>query len=349
MKKKILKIFSSFLSKKEERVTEQIHRERKPIEFTSGGSNYIYCNNPESVSIHKDDLKFLWYSDIGKKSKEIELYRSLINAQNSNHLVKTGIALKNTTDREQIVHYKYSFAERDTKGGDAHALVVTPVVLKSFFESEYMNVHIAPNSSIFLCGVESRFKVSHRKFSYIKASIKAEEDGAILLRTFAAGQNKLNDIDELFEIEKPERHVATQFSGELDYSEKHAIISVDPKYEYRIFEKKEIQNISEYSIAINTKENSKKYLHCNFGARYVFELDNVTDDTMLTISPDWSIKARRNATICYKIGDLPWQARNAIVPNMCWFFPLNSAKKFELSLPGGNHGDFNFFFSRRTK
>lgn len=341
------------------------------ILFTNGGNNFIYSDNPENIKLHSKDtnvfssLIYLYGTELENKYKDVEFYH-FIAKNYYEPACRIGVAIKNPNNKSVKVTYKGECYVEDCSG-DLPRLTNVSYVLKNFKnKTKITSIVVGAKQSVVVWGANFKTSRVNSKFVFGRATIKATM--TVQLRVFAADKNKT--ATDIFRVSKPiSGNGLGQFCGELNYTQKDAILDANSNNTFticewpnltetdsrgltdkEIFEKKIglLNNINEYGGVIESKENCKSINAGNYGVTYNIRINNASGKR-IKITPQWSARVGITnpiASIVYCINDGEWKIAPIISPNMCWIRELGTAPTatFKFILAGGNSGNYDISF-----
>lgn len=320
------------------------------LAFSKSGTYFIFSDCPESPTLYKANMLYLWYASLSTTPKDFEMYHVVKRGTSDFTKLKAGIAIKNNNSTAVTITYKVAVGTRnvDPNAADADALSACSTILASFLNVGTVTKTVAANSTAFICGYEGDFVTGKAKFITIRAQLKSSKSN-VSARLFISGAQALNDYASLFGYTNPigPGSGEVRFCGTLAHTKRSASVSAASTYTYRLFAHQNVcNNTNEYESGNPYKTGSTQYLDGNYGVQYTLNISNA-NGKIINIEPDWTISDRQKASLTYRLNNGTWTAATTITQYMKWTIALgnNSSATFDLLLPGGNWGNFLIYFS----
>ncbi|EPC8411941.1 hypothetical protein ACR3AM_006436 [Bacillus thuringiensis] len=301
------------------------------VNMTSGGSKYIYSNNPESIEGNMVNTAPYGKYTVDQPLQNNTSYVSEFYHHNyTGASLRVGIAIKNNNNytanvkvqNKAILTGKYTV---DTASS----------LLRDFGNSNNdQTISIPANGTVVILSIATPTQyIVNGKVKFIPQS------GGLSARNFFVSDNKYN-IKELFKLPKATSTKNDMTSGFFNSDTR--TLTIDAKTVSNFHLSAYTANPGEFETGTNVIGNSK--LLGNYGIVYDVFLKNATGKR-IKITPNLASVGATQAQIVLWTSANSWYRTSYVSRNSAekyWLMAVPSDGHFKYSLPGGNFGNVHF-------
>ncbi len=277
---------------------------------------------------------------MGCQTKDVEMYHH-VSKGTSSGTMRFGVAIWNANTSSVSINYKMnSSAQTAYLSGNQFMNYITPQ-LTSFLNSGTSTVTVNANSIKYFTFDTA---MTGTKSIWYRGQFRASRVDNVWMRIFVAGNNKINNSTELFNLSGITSVNDTHFTGELGYSQKLLTsgVTLSPTKTYELFAT-ENENINEYAYVNKYKTSGARKLIGNYGVVYKYTISGASGKTA-RITPKY-VSSRTHAAIVYRVNNGSWNYSYKSTDQFPFgiYIPSNTTT-LEVVLVSGNHGYMTLSF-----